>query len=427
MWYMENKSRISALGLTDSLTGLLNRDGFKKEISTAISKNKEFNVVHLNLIKFRGINYLWGYAVGDLVLKTISNRIGEYFGETQYIARFDRDDFSFIITNDATEAMNECKKIISIIQKPIQIEGRVLNVHVSIGICNYPNQAIGVVDLIDKADIALRIAKRSHSRIPVQFSKEMVHREQLFYIYNTKDITMDDIRLQCYTVYQPLLCLKSKKVCSLELLLRHPDKSISDIIKWAEEYGCMNEVFKFTVVNAARMIIKTGLPISVNISPSQIIFDGEWLIDYLSGILSEYKLPMYSLSIEITEAIPIENREQLKEIALKIKRLGVRIYLDDFGSGYSFISALNMGVFDVIKLDRALVSGVHNSLSAQNLVLMALSYADSKGMSVVAEGVEDEDEVRTLHKIGINYVQGYFFSKPLEEVDIVNYIKLHNA
>lgn len=415
------------MGLSDSLTGLLNRDGFKKAISAAIFQKKEFNVVCLNLKKFRKINAFWGHAVGDLVLKIISSRIIQCLGKTQYVARFDRDDFSFLIMRDVNDAITKCNSLISKIQKTIRIGRDRLNVHVCIGICNYPNQSIEIEELIDKANIALRIAKNSHSRTALHFSEDMIHSEKLVDFYNTKDISIDEITLGSYTVYQPLFCVKSKRICSLEVLLRHPDRLTSDIITWAEEYGYMNDIFKITVMNAVRVIIKTGLPVSVNLSPSQMVFDGKWLISFLSNIISKNNLPKYSLNIEITEAIQIGDRDILKETALRIRELGVQIYLDDFGAGYSFVSVLSLGVFDFIKLDRVLVNGIQDSPSAQNLVHLILNYAKSKSMSVVAEGVEHEDEVQTLYKIGINYIQGYVFSKPLTEIDMFNYLKLHNA
>jgi diguanylate cyclase (GGDEF)-like protein len=409
--------------LIDPLTGLLNREGFKKEMLKASTNNKEFVIAYAGLDKFRDINGTLGHSSGDFVLKTISQRIKETLKDHKGIARLGGDHFSFIIINNKRNAIKICRDLMLNINKPILIGDSEFHVSASIGICNFPEQATGIEDLLDKADMAMYVAKQSHTRSPIFFSQDMDLRKSQHTFYSDQSITMDEISRNCYAVFQPLVCRKKNKVISFEALLRHPKHSVVEIINWAEEYGYMNEIFQIMVKNSARMINESGLPVSVNISPSQISFNGKLLISFLKKIISEYNIPMYHLNLEITESVPIIKRDVFLDVITDIKRLGVKLYLDDFGSGYSFFSTLNLGVFDVIKIDRSLVENIQHSQSNQRLLTLIVNYTKNIGISIVAEGVEDKDEINILDEIGINYFQGYFFSMPLREKEAIDYIK----
>ncbi|WP_429206238.1 EAL domain-containing protein [Aeromonas veronii] len=128
-------------------------------------------------------------------------------------------------------------------------------------------------------------------------------------------------------------------------------------------------------------------------------------------------------NLEVTESVPIVEQSVFINAVGQIKELGVEVYLDDFGTGYAFFSTLSMGAFDAIKIDRNLVSGINNSLSMQRLLNSILTYANEAGMYVIAEGVEEEDELWVLKNLGVKYVQGYYFSKPMKEEAMLSYIK----
>lgn len=409
--------------LIDPLTGLLNREGFKNALDEKCKSNVEFLVAYADLDKFKEINDFMGHSAGDLVLKISSARMSSILGINSHVARLGGDEFAFVIPGEKNVAMQRCQELIERIKQPIALGDNTFSIGISIGVSSYPHQATAVEELLDKADMAMYVAKCSHDRAPVYFETKMDHRKSHETFYLQRAFNIDLILCECYAVFQPLHDIEKGKIKSFEALLRHPKLSTADIIQWAEEYGYMNELFEFMVKRAAKMIVKSGYAVTVNISPSQVIFNGVMIKDLLENTVIEYKLPRNSLNLEVTESVPIVEQSIFMNAVSQIKALGIEVYLDDFGTGYAFFSTLSMGAFDAIKIDRNLVSGINKSLSMQRLLNSILTYANEAGMYVIAEGVEEKEELLVLKNLGVKYIQGYYFSKPMKEADVLGYIE----
>lgn len=413
--------------LIDPLTGLLNREGFKNALGEKCNSNKEFLVVYADLDKFKEINDFMGHAAGDLVLKISSVRMSSILGMNIPVARLGGDEFAFVIPGEKNVALQRCQELIEKITQPIVLGGRTFSIGISIGVSSYPHQATAVEELLDKADMAMYAAKCSHGRAPVYFEEKMDCRKSHETFHLQRTFNIDLILDECYAVFQPLHNIQQGGIKSFEALLRHPNLSAVDIIHWAEDYGHMNVLFELMVQCAANFFLKSGYPVTVNISPSQIIFNGEMIRNFMEKIIIEYKLPRSALNLEVTESVPIVEQSVFMNAVGKIKELGVEVYLDDFGTGYAFFSTLSMGAFDAIKIDRELVSGINKSLSMQRLLNSILTYANEADMYVIAEGVEEEDELLVLKNLGVKYVQGYYFSRPMKEDAMLSYIENWHA
>ncbi|KAJ8740506.1 EAL domain-containing protein [Aeromonas veronii] len=200
-----------------------------------------------------------------------------------------------------------------------------------------------------------------------------------------------------------------------------------DIINWAEEYGYMNEIFEMMVISALDIIRTTNIPVTVNISPSQLIFNGDMIESFLAEIIHDNGLSPYSINIEVTESVPILDQELFIDVVGRIKALGIRIYLDDFGTGYAFFSTLSIGTFDAIKIDRKLVREIHEFQSTQRLLSSIISYASATGIMIIAEGVETNAELEILKALGMRYIQGFYFSKPLKKLQVLSYLSVEKS
>ncbi|QXC32393.1 putative bifunctional diguanylate cyclase/phosphodiesterase [Aeromonas sp. FDAARGOS 1407] len=406
--------------LIDPLTMVLNREGFIRALKRKIDSNVECLVAYADLDKFKEINDMMGHTCGDLVLQIVASRIKSVLSDMPDVARLGGDEFAFIITGDKLSTIEKCQTVMDKVRKPMRISDKEFSIGMSIGFCLHPNQEKKIDLLLDKADVAMFFAKRSHAKHPVCYEKTMDHRKSQE-VYNLhRSFSIEQILADCYPVYQPIFDIHSHEVVSFESLLRYPSLSTMDIINWAEEYGYMNEIFEFMVKNAAQVVIEIGLPIAVNISPSQLIFNGEYIEHLLSDIIESVGVPPYYLNVEITESVPILDQESFLLVINRIKSLGVRVYLDDFGTGYAFFSTLSTGVFDAIKIDKNIVNKVTDYPSMRRLLSSIINYASGTNMFLVAEGCETKDELEILQSIGVRLVQGFYFSKPLLKESIIS-------
>lgn len=413
--------------LIDPLTMVLNREGFIRCLKENIDNNEEFLIAYADLDKFKEINDMMGHTCGDLVLQIIASRIRSVLYENSNVARLGGDEFAFIITGDKSSTIEVCQNVMDKIKKPMRIGENEFSISMSIGFCLYPSQENKLDLLLDKADVAMFFAKRSHAKSPVCFEKSMDHRKSQE-VYNLhRSFSIEQILRECYPVYQPIYDICSNSVVSFESLLRHPNISTLDIINWAEEYGYMNEIFEFMVNHAVHVVQDIGYPVAVNISPSQLIFNGDYIESMLINVIERAEIPLYHLNIEITESVPILDQELFLHVVNKIKSLGIKVYLDDFGTGYAFFSTLSTGVFDAIKIDRNIVNKIVDYQSMQRLLSSIINYAAGTNMYLIAEGCETKSELDMLQSIGVKFIQGFYFTKPLKKELIADYLLLNKG
>lgn len=411
--------------LIDPLTKLLNKEGFRNKFHQISKTTDEYLVVYADLNKFKEINDFLGHSAGDLVLKIVAKRILFIMKDNCYVSRLGGDEFAFIMYDSISASINKCQALLGEINKPMIIGGNKFTIDMSIGISIFPTHGSGLDELLHFADIAMYTSKKSFLRKPVIFESGMGEIKKHNTFHFNQNFNIFDILNECYPLYQPIFKVTDKvhEVVSFEILLRHKNLYTLDILNWAEEYGHMNEIFKFMADRAVEMILQSNLPVTVNVSPSQLVPNANCIIKYLGDLIEMNNLPPFNLNIEITESIPILEQDAFNRAIAAIKKLGVKIYLDDFGSGYSFYSVLSAGNFDVIKIDRTLINDIQNSPSRLNLLNSIVTYASSSNLDIVAEGIESFDELSATINVGINYFQGYHLSKPVLMADALKCIK----
>lgn len=418
--------------ITDHLTGLLNRQGFESVLGELIHKaeleGQKLACLFLDLDRFKWINDNLGHAVGDRVLCEVAARLRNQLRFNDMIARLGGDEFAILlIAPDATQlAMDISRRLCAALNEPLVINGSRLNVSASIGIAVYPEHAANAGDLLQKSDMAMYARKRSGKNGSRLFDDEIVDiaRRRL-------EIEQDieqGLREDWFEAFlQPIVDLGSGGVAGFEALmrLRHPQKGLlfpDNIVGVAEENGTIGKVgdviFEKAIRSLSQISALGGMSecyLAVNFSPLQ--FDMA-LPSRMAAVLLEYGITPSRIVVEITEAVLMLDNPDIRKVLDALGELGCRIALDDFGTGYSSLSYLNRFPVDIVKVDQSFIRSLGTAdaeicRKSRTLIEGIRMIAHQMGCTVVAEGIETEQELQTLNQIGIDFGQGYLFSVPL--------------
>jgi len=445
----KSEDRIRFLAFYDQLTQLPNRTLFIDRLLSAISMAKRHNricaVMFLDIDNFKRVNDVMGHSIGDQLIKEVANRLlkcirkvdtvirDRFDSMLDTIARLGGDEFTILLSEiDKPEnASKVAGRIHQALIPPILLEDTEINITVSIGIATYPSDGNDIETLIKNADIAMYNAK-SIGKNNFQYYNLSMHTIALqrLSLENELRKAIDNNELALY--YQPLIDLKTDKINSVEALIRwqHPVKGIispMDFIPIAEETGLIIDIGNWVLNTAASHYNKwreIGLPeldISVNISPKQLIQKN--FLDSISNLMNNFNILSHHLILEITENCVIHNIEEANKIINSIRALGIKISLDDFGSGYASFIILRQYIFDIIKIDRSLIKNIPDNSGDTTIAASLISIGHSMNLQVVAEGIEREDQLRFLKSKGCDIGQGYFFSVPVPEQDFVKMMK----
>lgn len=227
---------------------------------------------------------------------------------------------------------------------------------------------------------------------------------------------------ECYAVYQPVVDTRQNKVFYFEVLLRHHEIKTNSIIQACTYHNMWSELFISMMRNVTKACKVIDVPISMNVSPSQVYNSNE-LFETL-GCAVDDGLSLSKLILEVTENEPICDPIKFRESAVILNGMGVKLSLDDFGSGFSSIKTLEVGGFKHVKIDRALISGIHANIHNQDCVNMLIKYCCENNLDLIAEGVECNEDIKYLHSVDINIMQGYAFSKPINAEDLSAYLEV---
>ena len=415
------------LAYHDPLTGFLNRSSFAEYTAEAVHRAKRVGwtmaIMFLDLDRFKLINDSLGHDTGDQLLRLTAERIRGALRESDILFRMGGDEFTAILedVNIPEKTVEVAHRILDVIAKPIKLQGEEFTISASIGIAAYPRDGESADDLVKCADTAMYHAKELGGNCFSFFSVEMNKRAEDSLKMETA-LNRAVANAEFFLQYQPRVCAHTQRVIGAEALLRwkHPEWGVvfpSRFIPQLEESGLIVQVGAWVIREACRQnkawqdMGLSPINISVNLSSRQ--FRSESLISTVCLALTESQLEPRYFEMELTESLLVDNTENAIALMHSLKNLGIALSIDDFGTGYSSLSYLKRFPIDCLKIDRSFVTDLANKTKDAAIIEAISTLAHNLGIGLVAEGVENINQVRLLQKYGCTELQGYFYSQPV--------------
>lgn len=405
---------------TDELTGLGNRRRFHEVTSAHIAAGVPLAVLMLDLDRFKDINDSLGHTVGDSLLIDVGKRLLGHMRRDDLLVRLGGDEFAVMLHGtDASAALAVADRLHRDLQRGFAVGDLTAHVDVSIGVALYPETAETVEGLIQRADIAMYEAKSE--RLGTQLYRPDEHADPADRLRLAADLrtALNDDNFVLH--YQPKISLANGRLAGVEALVRwaHPDRGLlypDRFLPDAERYGLMRRLTTSVLSQAldqAADWVAAGTPLSVavNVSASNLL-DTE-LPRQVADMLAVRGLPGSALVIEVTETTLLVDPERAHATLQRLRELGVRISIDDYGTGYSSLARLRELPVDELKLDRSFVADLRRDPRAAAIVESTIRLAHSLGLTIVAEGVEDVQTRQLLEDLGCDVGQGYHFGRPV--------------
>ncbi|WP_440411561.1 EAL domain-containing protein [Neorhizobium petrolearium] len=432
--------------ISDHLTGLLNRQGFEamldRKISEADKTRTEVACLFVDLDRFKAINDNLGHAAGDSVLCQFVERTRPLLRHTDSASRLGGDEFAILIAGESTErrATELAQKIVDTFEAPFRIQGTGVRLSASIGLAFYPSHAASAAELLQKADMAMYARKRDGKNGAQVYDPAILDQtRERAEIESDIEVAIAASWFEAH--FQPIVDIDTGIPSGFEALMRmrHPRKGLmspAGIISVAEETGSISQIgnliLEDAMANLARVSRLPGMEeayVAVNFSPLQF---EPGLLARLTGLLGHYGMQPSRLVIEITEAVLMHDNPEIRTILNELHHFGCRIALDDFGTGYSSLSYMSRFPVDIVKIDQSFVRSLTDKaddIGSKNRMLIEGISAISHKMNckVVAEGVETEEQRALLRQMGIDYAQGYLFSKPREISELLSVLSARQA
>ncbi len=433
-----HEEELLQLAHRDVLTGLPNRLWLHRYLPTAIRRarraHKQLAVLFVDLDHFKTVNDTLGHDVGDDLLKQVTEQLRATLRASDHMVRLGGDEFLVVIEKvDDPETIDALalKIIGSLNQYVAQMETPLNLVSASIGISLYPRDGEQPDELLKHADIAMyqskSLGRSRHHWYSPELSSQLNERLRLEQSLR-KAVERDELDL----VYQPKYASRSGQMCGAEALLRwqHPELGLvmpASFVGLAEHTGLIvligEQVIRRAVMHMASWH-DAGLPalsVAINVSPEQLRRTD--VASYLAQQLDAYQVAASQIDIEITESAMVEQSDAVQSQLAQLRALGVRLVIDDFGAGYSSLSQLQRLDADVLKIDRALVARLVAGSDAEALCRGIVWMASALGLKVVAEGVENAEQLRILRRIGCDELQGYLLSMPLTATELAQLLR----
>ncbi len=411
----------------DFLTGIANRfkfnDVLDEMLAQAAEEQTELAVLFIDLDRFKIINDSLGHSIGDELLKHFVQRLQRIRRPGELMARWGGDEFTMVVGNlaETDGATQAARRILSILQRPFEVQGHQLRINVSIGIAQYPQDGTSAELLLKRADLALYEVKAEGRNGYQHYHPQLDKKGQaLFAIESALHKALERNELSLH--YQPQLDSNTGQITHMEALLRWQHPTLGNIppqqfITIAEQNGLIFSLGEWVLTEACRqtkawqrMGFET-LKMCVNLSPLQLSQTN--LPQMIQQVLHKTGLDPQWLELEITESAALRNEHVIKDVLDSLQQLGLELALDDFGTGYSSLSYAKQLPFDTLKLDQSFVRDLMTNHSDGVIVQAVLAMGKGLQRRVVAEGVETEALRDLLQSWGCRYLQGYWFSRPL--------------
>jgi len=423
-----SEEALKKLANYDSLTGLPNRSLMMIELNQALlqaeQENKHMAILFVDLDHFKNINDSLGHTIGDELLVAVANRLSQCIKKSDSIARIGGDEFTIgLLSYDhVSEVVEVADNVLQKMAKPFQLENHELIITPSIGIATYNGNKTNIETLLMQADTAMYQAKRS-GRNNFRFFTESMNQAVLQRVdiemrlrkaIKNKELTLN---------FQPKFSLATDKVAGFEALLRWQDTNNvqtppDEFIPIAEETGLIFSIGEFVLENACKQLNhwhSNGHPdISIAINLSAIQFMDKKLVSRVSQVMQKYNIPPLSLEVEITESTLIENLPYAVKTLEELRKLGVKLSLDDFGTGFSSLNYLKQFPIHALKIDRSFIVDMVRDSRDASMVESIISLAHKLSIEVIAEGVETTEQLTMLASYQIEQVQGFLLSEAVD-------------
>jgi diguanylate cyclase (GGDEF)-like protein/PAS domain S-box-containing protein len=421
----------------DQLTGLCNRvqfdNLFTHALSTAKRRGTKLALMFLDLDHFKEVNDTHGHNIGDLMLKKVARKLQSALRKNDIIARIGGDEFTILLEEikEPNDAMEVATKLIEVIKEPIEIDGNIFFMSLSIGIALFPSHGTDVSSLSKHADTAMyEIKSRGRNGAMIynsEFTDKIIQRVSL--LNELKSSIAQD---RFIMLYQPIINLQTNQVVGAEALVRwnHPQKGIippNEFIVFAEENNLIVDLGHLVLRKsledflALSSVAKDGFKLAINVS-GQEFFAKEY-VQGVGQLLSDFNIPPNAIELEITETYVMGSPKVATGIMEKLHELGVYISLDDFGTGYSSLGYLKHFPIDKLKIDQSFIHNFLGDDKEMALVKTIINMAKLFGMQVHAEGVEQHTQAQALRDLECDVVQGYIYAKPLLLEEFLSYCK----
>jgi diguanylate cyclase (GGDEF)-like protein len=417
----------------DPLTGLPNRKLFLERLEQALDQPRAAPVVVLfiDLDRFKSVNDSLGHRAGDDLLARVSDRIRASLRTSDVAARLGGDEFAVLLEGSSVDdARRVAERIATEVAEPFQIAGRTVYIGSSIGIAQCDTRGADAAELLGNADVAMYQSKKARSGQVVLFEPSM-HAEVVTRLDFQVDLTNALSGGQLRLAFQPLIRLDSGEFYGTEALLRWRHPTRGDVppdlfVPVAEELGLINDIGRWLVREGVRALgawrrVVPHLTLSINASPHEIV--NTRYVQSVTDALDTAGLPGEALTVELTEtALMSDPATALRHLTL-LKEAGVRLAVDDFGTGYSSLSYLRQFPVDQVKIDRSFIAGVSRSTEDRAVVRAIVELGRALQLQVVAEGIENDAQLRAVRRLGCHLGQGYLFFKPLELDNVADLLR----
>lgn len=416
---------------TDTLTALPNREKFLDWLyyttMIASSKQSKVAVLVLDLNRFKVINDTFGHTVANEVIKKVAENLKHILGPENFLAKVGPDQFAILVegVESDDEIYSFAKKVLHSVEVPIEYNAHTFSIEGCIGISEYPKDATNNEELLRYANNAMRQAKNSAEDNISFYTQKLTETVQKHFSLEA-GLRNALVNNELFLLYQPKVNANTQELIGVEALIRwnHPEKGLvspAEFIPLAEETGLIIPIGQWVLQEAlSQQKIwenegRRPIVMSINLSGRQLNSEQ---VEHILRKLESSKLPMQYLEFEITETYLMKNIDLSQKLLERLHSIGVSISLDDFGTGYSSLGYLKRFKIDTLKIDQMLIRDIETDANDFAIAEAIVGIGHVLNMKVIAEGVETETQMKMLQKVGCDYFQGYYFSRPVDADEV---------
>jgi diguanylate cyclase (GGDEF)-like protein/PAS domain S-box-containing protein len=427
----KREKQIAFMAYHDILTRLPNRAFLEHKLTKTLMEMRQHGgrlaLFFIDLDNFKNVNDVFGHHQGDDLLVQVSQRFSSILGSNDSLFRLGSDEFVLVMhhfDNDSVIYLM-ANRIQAVLKKPFLLEFKKIYVNTSIGISIFPGDGESAMEMIRSADMAMHKAKREGKNRHILFTRSM--HEELYEKFRLENgIRYGLLNKEFLVFFQPKVTIETRRTSSLEALIRwnRGGKLISPVqfIPIAEESSLIDDLCMFVLEVTCAFLVTMQqqgviVPVSVNISPRQ--FHNADFVDMVEDLLQRYTIDPRFLEFEITETTAMKDVEHTLTIMHRLREMGLLFSIDDFGTGYSSLGYLNRMPVNTLKIDKQFVDDLQSNGGIVNTII---AISRQMHLNVVAEGVETEEQLLALAGMGCDEAQGYFFSRPISEEEILRYL-----